>query len=141
MYCKFPGRMIDPLPRLSRCSSAPFQHIGNNLHVAVAMCGKPIARRHPILVHHPQRTKAHSGRIVIIGERKGVMRIEPTMIGMAPVVGFEELNHVSSQCSSRCRESWIEQIIQGRATSPGMAIPGLRARACEGVVVAGWLAE
>ena len=63
----------------------PFQDIGDDLHVPVAVHAKALAGLHPILVHDPQRPEAHVDRIVVGVEREGVPSIEPIVLGMATV--------------------------------------------------------
>src|SRR5690348_798539 len=55
------------------------QHIGNDLHVAMAMRRKSGARNDAILVDDAQRTKSHMRRIEIVAERKRVPAVEPTI--------------------------------------------------------------
>ncbi|CFO77702.1 Uncharacterised protein [Bordetella pertussis] len=36
-----------------------------------------------VIVDHTQRPEAHMGRIIVIGEGKRMVRIEPAVVGMA----------------------------------------------------------
>ena len=50
----------------------PVEHVGNDLHVAVAVRAEAHARLHAVLVDHAQRAEAHVRRIVVVGKRKAV---------------------------------------------------------------------
>ncbi|MNT67682.1 hypothetical protein D3C72_2058470 [compost metagenome] len=60
------------------------QHIGDDLHVPMAMRAETTAGRNAVVIDHAQRAKSHVRRVVIVGEGKRVKRIEPAMVGMTP---------------------------------------------------------
>src|SRR5688572_29597945 len=62
-----------------------FQHVADDLHVAVAVGAEALARLHAVLVDHPQRAEAHVLRVVVVGEGKAVVRVEPAVVGVAPL--------------------------------------------------------
>ena len=47
----------------------------------------------PVFVDDPQRAVAHVRRIEVVGERKAVIRVEPTVIGMAPFTCAAQLGY------------------------------------------------
>src|SRR4029077_17244999 len=98
------------------------EDIRDDLHVAMTVRAETLARRHAVLVNHAQRAKAHEPRVVIISKRKGVIGIEPTMIAMAPLVGFANVKHNGTRsllCGSR-RSRWFSRplIMHDRARAP-----------------------
>jgi len=70
-----------------------FEHVTDDLHVAVAMPAEALAGRHPVLVDHPQVAEAHVFPVVVIGKGKTVLRLEPAMVGMAAVFGLAYPDH------------------------------------------------
>ena len=53
------------------------EHVGDDLHVAVAVSGEALARRDAIVVDHAQRAEPHVRGIVILAERERVSAVEP----------------------------------------------------------------
>ena len=68
-----------------------FQHVAEDLHVAVRMRPEALPRSNPVVVDDAQRAKAHVRRIVIVREGKGVMRVEPAVVGMAAFIGPSDI--------------------------------------------------
>ena len=60
-----------------------FEHVGNDLHIAVAMRIESRTRLNPILVDHTQRSEAHVRGIMVVSERETVETVEPAMVRMA----------------------------------------------------------
>jgi hypothetical protein len=54
-----------------------------------------------IFIDHAQTPKAHEVRIVVIGERERVVRIESTMIGVAPLFTSTTSYHLKSPFPGR----------------------------------------
>ncbi len=54
----------------------------------------PAARSDAIFVNHPQAPEPHELWIIIIGKRKRVVRVEPAMIGVAPLFISANLYHL-----------------------------------------------
>ena len=59
------------------------QHIGKDLHVAVAMGAKAHAGLDAVFVDDPQRPEIHVVGVVITGKGEAVIAVEPAVIGMA----------------------------------------------------------
>ena len=62
----------------------PFQDVGDDLHVLMAVHPEALARLHSVFIDDPQRTEAHVGRVVVGVEGKGMLGIQPAVVGMAP---------------------------------------------------------
>ena len=62
------------------------QHIADDFHVLVAMGAKTGARRDAVFVDHPQVSPTHELRVLVAGKRKAVKRLQPTVVGVAPVL-------------------------------------------------------
>ena len=62
------------------------QHIADDLHVAVAVPGKACPRGNAVLVDDTQVAKPHVTGIVVTRKREAVVRLEPAMVGIAPVL-------------------------------------------------------
>src|SRR5262245_45480290 len=69
------------------------EHVGDDLHVAMAMRAEALAGLHPIFVDDAQRPVAHEARIVVVGEREGMSAVEPIELGAAAVVGTSDHEH------------------------------------------------
>src|ERR1700740_742862 len=69
------------------------EHVCDDLHVAVAVRAESASGLHAILVDHPQRAKSQKVGIVVIGEREGVIRVQPAVIEMAALFGSANVNH------------------------------------------------
>ncbi len=63
-----------------------FEHVRDDLHVAMRVSAEALARLHPVLVDDAQVPVAHEARVVVVRERKGVATVEPAQVGAAPVV-------------------------------------------------------
>ena len=85
----------------------PFQDIGDDLHVPMAVHAEALARLYPVLVHDPQGSKTHVGRVVVGVERERVPCVEPVVLGMATVGRFSQFDHdvAPSQRSAFCYNS------------------------------------
>jgi hypothetical protein len=59
----------------------------------VTVGAKASAWRDPVFVDDAQVAKAHVGRVNVIGKRKAVKRLEPAMVGVAPLGGFAQGQH------------------------------------------------
>ncbi len=70
--------------------------VGDDFHVPVRMQAKTHFGRDPVFVDHAQGAEMRVRRIVIIGEAEGVVGVEPAVIGVAPFVGFSNLDHGGS---------------------------------------------
>ena len=60
-----PGRMTEPVPRLSRCSSAPSEHVGDDLHVAMGVGAgspRPGATRSSLMTRRRAEAHVRAGR-------------------------------------------------------------------------------
>jgi len=76
-----------------------FEDVGDDLHVAMRMCGEAVIGRDPIFVDDAQRTESHPFWIPVIVEAEGVMALQPALISAAAFVAFSDLNHaVLSLC-------------------------------------------
>ena len=58
-----------------------FEHIGENLHVAVRVLAEAFTGGHAVIVDHQQVGKTLLFRVAIVGEGKGMERLQPTVIG------------------------------------------------------------
>lgn len=87
-----------------------FQHVAENLHVAVRMRPEAQARRNPVVVDDAQGAEAHVRRIIIVREGKGVIRIEPAVVSVAALGGSAGVQFSRCRChantmAARCRAS------------------------------------
>ena len=77
---------------LSLCSSRPastYEMISMSRWPCVP---KPIARLHAVLVDHAQRAETHVRRIVVVGEREAVERVEPAVLRVAALTGAADFH-------------------------------------------------
>src|SRR5271170_762317 len=91
------------------------QHVGDDLHVAMAVGGKPAAARNAIVIDHAQNGKAVLLGVVIFGEREGVPAVEPRRPGHPAVRSFSERDHDLSP--------WYRRA--GITAAPGLIVESL----------------
>jgi hypothetical protein len=72
-----------------------FQHITEDFHIAVGVRAKAPARSDAIFVDDAQAAKSHVLRIMIIGKRKSMTRIEPPMLCVASLLTSANCNHAA----------------------------------------------
>jgi hypothetical protein len=77
----------------SLCRQRAVEHVAHDLHVAVSVRGEAGAGCNAVLVDHAQVAEPHVLRVVIVGERKRVVALEPAMIGVATVRRFANADH------------------------------------------------
>ena len=70
-----------------------FQHVADDLHVAMRMGGKTCAGGDAILIEDAQAGKAHLRRVVILVEGRGVPAVEPIQLGVAEFLALANCNH------------------------------------------------
>src|SRR5882724_10262415 len=63
-----------------------FEHVAEDLHVAMSVCAETLAGRDAVIIDDSQRAEAHVRRIVIIGEGERMMRVKPTVVGVTPFI-------------------------------------------------------
>src|SRR4029079_7122870 len=78
-----------------------FQHVADDFHVAVTMRAEALTRRDAVLVDDAQRAELHVLRVEVVGERKGVERLEPAVIGEPALMTFANFLHGKSPWSAR----------------------------------------
>ena len=76
---------------------------GDDFHVAMRMGWKTAAARHPILVDHTQAAEVRVLRVVVVREGKGVITVEPAVIGVAAFFGFAQVNHSDKEALRESR--------------------------------------
>ena len=62
-----------------------FQHVGDDLHVAMRMRTEALSRRDAVFVDHPQGAIAHEAGIDVLAERKRVAAVEPADFRLEPL--------------------------------------------------------
>ena len=66
------------------------EHVGDDLHVAMCMRAETLSRLDAIVVDHPQGTKSHVFGIVVVGEGKREVGVQPSPIGMSSFITLSE---------------------------------------------------
>jgi hypothetical protein len=69
------------------------QHVADDFHVAVAVRAKAGAGRNAVFVDDAQVAPAHVRRVVIVGKREAVARLQPAVVGKAALFGLADLDH------------------------------------------------
>jgi hypothetical protein len=69
-------------------SQIALQRNGDNFHIIVWMRAKTHASSDCIVVQNTQHSKLNALGIVPTGKTKPLVRIQPTMIGVASCIGF-----------------------------------------------------
>src|ERR1051325_8242494 len=70
-----------------------FDNIRNDFHIAMGVGSKALAWCDLIVVEHAQRVEAHVVRIMIVTKRKGLVGIEPPLLGMAAFFASSKPDH------------------------------------------------
>jgi len=84
------------------------QHVGDDLHVAVAVGAETLAADHLVFVDHPQRAEAGVALVVVAGEGEGVLGVQPAMVGLATGGALADLQHGDSPwCSMVSMAVWV----------------------------------
>src|SRR5262249_37532694 len=69
------------------------EHVGDDLHVAMAVRAEAGPRLHAVLVDDAQRPVAHVPGVVVVRERKAVIRLEPAVLRVSALGGAPQLVH------------------------------------------------
>jgi len=69
------------------------EHICQDFHIAMGVCSEAPSRRDSIVIDDAQRTETHMRRIMVAGERKGVVTIDPAQIGMPTLSASANSDH------------------------------------------------
>src|SRR5262249_50332928 len=73
----------------------PIEHVGDDLHVPVRVSAEALARLHAVLVDHAKRTEAHELCVVVVGEGKRMVALEPAMLRVPALVSSSYFNHLA----------------------------------------------
>ena len=65
-------------------------HHGHDFHVPVGVHAKAAAGTNRVIVNHPQGSKAHPGRVVVVGEGKAMPAIQPVQVAVEAGGGRSE---------------------------------------------------
>src|SRR6267143_2332392 len=131
-----------------------FEDPGDDLHVAVAMGAEALARLDAVVVDDTKRAKSHVLRVVIGGEREGVIRVEPSVVEM-PALGSRPQRHhgdlIIAPRASTSRTSasaWMRSAASPTTATRSAASPGAtrpvsfsRPSACAATAVAARIAS
>ena len=83
-----------------------FEHVADDLHVAVAVGAEAGAGGDAVLVDDAQVAEAHVARVVVVGEREAVVALEPAVVGVAAVGGFAQGDHAGAPFdAAHCRRA------------------------------------
>ena len=94
------------------------QDVGDDLHVAVRVRAEAAATGDRVVVDNAQRAEAHPTRLVIVRERKCVVGVQPTVVGVASFVGSSNCQH--SYHSYTLAVCQLLRTKRGRAESFGL---------------------
>ncbi len=84
------------------------QHVADDFHVAMAVRAEPLAGGDAVLVDDAQRTELDVLRIEVIRERERVIRLEPAVVGVTPLLAATDFLHdyFSRNAGARAKPSW-----------------------------------
>jgi hypothetical protein len=95
------------------------EHVGENFHVAMRVCAKPLSRLDAIVVYYQQVRKSDLFWIAVMTKRKTVPRVQPAELGDATVFCSANGNHVYFYSVSRGPN---KRTLSDRSCYPGDAI-------------------
>jgi hypothetical protein len=67
--------------------------IADDLEIAMGVCPETLTALHPVFVNHTQTAKTHVRRVMVIGKRKRVVAVKPSVVGMAAFGGPSNSDH------------------------------------------------
>src|SRR5712664_1998766 len=67
--------------------------IGDDLHIAMGMSGKPAFGRDPIFVNDAQRAETHPFGVGIVAKAKRMVGFQPAVIAAATLIAASDANH------------------------------------------------
>src|SRR5271155_437484 len=70
-----------------------FEHVRDDLHVPMRMRSETLTRFYPVFVDDAERPEPHVARVVVVGERESVTRVEPPVIGASAFFCGSNLQH------------------------------------------------
>ena len=85
------GLELPPVAHAVLVLQRAFQHVAEDLHVAVRMRPEALPRRNPVVVDDAQGAEAHVRRVIIVREGEGVISVEPAVVGMATLIGSSNI--------------------------------------------------
>ena len=74
----------------------PLAHVGDDLHVAVRVCGEAGLRRDGVVVPNAEAAPVHAVGIVVAGEAEMMLGIEPAVVRTAELVVWADFDHLVS---------------------------------------------
>src|ERR1035437_2757286 len=95
------------------------QDVGENLHVLVTMRAESLAGADAVFVDHAQRSETHVLGVVISREGKGVVAVQPAVIGMAALVALANRDH--SEASFNLPLRFVRRLAPVRPAIPANA--------------------
>src|SRR6058998_4267325 len=72
---------------------AAFEHVSDDLHVAVSVWSESFAWSDTIIIENPQHAKIRIGRIVVIAKRERIKSLEPPAICLSPILALTNCDH------------------------------------------------
>ncbi len=86
-----------------------FENVGKDFHVPVRVGRESRTGSNGVFVDYPQRAETHVSGVVVIGKRESVMTVQPTVVGVAALIGAANgelsfFNHV--QILSDDKDLW-----------------------------------
>jgi hypothetical protein len=62
------------------------------------VCAESLTPGYYIIIQNTQRAKVHAGRIIIVSKAKGMMGVQPAVVGMTPGAGLVKYSVHSRLC-------------------------------------------
>src|ERR1700736_563498 len=82
-----------------------FQHVGQDLHIAMGVLAKAHRWSNIVLIDHAQSTETHVRRVIVLRKTEAEVRIQPSVVGMAPLCRFPDNQHLSFTSASQMRST------------------------------------
>src|SRR5690606_9221250 len=70
-----------------------FEHVGNDLHIPMAVGAKAAAGGDGIVIDHSQHRPAHLLWVVVVCERESMVAVQPIVVGMTSVFSATDIQH------------------------------------------------
>src|ERR1019366_7062080 len=106
----------------------PAENIGDDLHVLVGVHAEAATGGDHVFIHDPQGAELNVSGIAVIGERKSVIGIEPSVIEMPALAGGPHCDHLYLRAAFQAATEEIDVATANNDSSVEKAGHALRAR-------------
>src|SRR5580700_3075828 len=120
---EFTGSEDGPVAHAVFVFKSAIKDVGDNFHIAVTVHSEAHAGINTIVVDDAERSESHLGGIIVIAERKRMVRVEPAMIKMAALIRSSNLEYGDLRLFCRQRKLDAPGLLLDSVESALVALP------------------